>query len=254
MSQAPGTVYLVGGGPGDPDLLTVRGLRLLHEADVVVTDRLGPVSVLDELPESTEVINVGKTPGQPGWTQGAINALLVDRARAGRTVVRLKGGDPFVFGRGGEEHLACRAAGVPVAVVPGVTSALSAPALAGIPATHRGVVRGALVVHGHEPLAPGILAAAASGEVTLVVLMAIARLEEHVAGLVGAGADPQTPAAIVERGSMPDQRVTHAPLALLPERAAQVGVRAPAVVVVGAVAAPGFLEDQGLAGLGVVVA
>ncbi len=245
-----GVVHLVGGGPGDPDLLTVRARRLIEAADVVVTDRLGPVSVLDDLPMRVEIIDVGKTPGEPGWSQQAINALLVDLARRGRRVVRLKGGDPFVFGRGGEELLACRAAGVRAEVVPGLSSALAAPALADVPATHRGVVRGVLVVHGHQPLTPGVLAAASSGEVTLVVLMGVAGLRGHADDLVAAGTDPATPVAVVEQGSLPGQRTTRAPLAEIADVAETARVRAPAVVVVGSVAAEGFLDDAALAGLG----
>ena len=148
-----------------------------------------------------------------------------------------------------EEHLACTAAGIPVEVVPGVTSALSAPALAGVPATHRGVVRGVLIVHGHEPLTPGVLAAAASAEITLVVLMGVAHLAEHAASLVAAGTDPSTPLAVVEQGSTPQQRVTRATLAEAADACAAAGVRSPAVIVVGAVAALGFLDASALADL-----
>ncbi len=181
-AAAGGSVALVGGGPGDPELITVRGRRLVAEADVVVVDRLAPRALLDELAPSVEIIDCGKSAHRQNLTQDEINTVLVDRARAGKRVVRLKGGDPFVFGRGGEEWLACVAAGVPVTVVPGVTSALAAPAVAGIPLTHRGVSADFTVVSGHlDPGRspergidwPGL----ARGDATLVLLMAMDRLD-----------------------------------------------------------------------------
>ncbi|NLF04787.1 MAG: uroporphyrinogen-III C-methyltransferase [Actinomycetales bacterium] len=237
-----GSVTLVGGGPGDPELLTLRGRRALAEADVVVTDRLGPVSVLDELPPDVEVIHVGKTSGHHPVPQREIERILVDHARQGRRVVRLKGGDPFLYGRGGEEVVACRAAGVPVDVVPGVTSALSGPLAAGIPVTHRGTVGAVLVTNGHDGLSASALAAVRDGEATLVVLMAVANLAEVTATLLAAGADPATPAAVIERATTPRQRVTRAPLADLAAQCAARGVRAPGVVVIGAVAAEALLD------------
>ncbi|MBD7981994.1 uroporphyrinogen-III C-methyltransferase [Oerskovia merdavium] len=238
---AAGSVTLVGGGPGATDLLTLRGRRALATADVVVTDRLGPVGVLGELPASVEIIDVGKTPGHHPVPQHEINAILVEQAQRGRTVVRLKGGDPFVYGRGGEEVLACRAAGVAVEVVPGVSSALSVPALAGIPLTHRGTVGAFHVVNGHDGLDVGALAAVRDRTATLVILMGVSMLSEITDQAVAAGADVGTPVAVVESGSTEHQRVTRATLGTLVERAAQVGVRAPAVVVVGDVAAEGLL-------------
>ncbi|MFJ4108828.1 uroporphyrinogen-III C-methyltransferase [Oerskovia enterophila] len=232
---------LVGGGPGATDLLTLRGYRALMTADVVVVDRLGPLQVLDDLPASVEVIDVGKTPGHHPVPQHEINAILVEQAQCGRTVVRLKGGDPFVYGRGGEEVLACRAAGVPVEVVPGVSSALSVPALAGIPLTHRGTVGAFLVVNGHGGLDVGALAAVRDRTATLVILMGVSMLSEITDQAVAAGADVGTPVAVVESGSTEHQRVTRATLGTLVERAAQVGVCAPAVVVVGDVAAADLL-------------
>ncbi len=236
-----GSVTLVGGGPGATDLLTLRGYRALMTADVVVVDRLGPLQVLDDLPASVEIIDVGKTPGHHPVPQHEINAILVEQALRGRTVVRLKGGDPFVYGRGGEEVLACRAAGVPVEVVPGVSSALSVPALAGIPLTHRGTVGAFLVVNGHGGLDVGALAAVRDRTATLVILMGVSMLSEITGQAVTAGADVGTPVAVVESGSTEHQRVTRATLGTLVERAAQVGVRAPAVVVVGDVAAEDLL-------------
>ncbi|GHH69286.1 uroporphyrinogen-III C-methyltransferase [Promicromonospora soli] len=259
-----GKVTLVGGGPGAPDLLTVRAWRALQAADVVVADRLGPVEILADLPPHVRVVDVGKEPGRHPVPQERINELLVEHARAGAHVVRLKGGDPFVLGRGGEEVAACAAAGVPVEVVPGVTSAVSVPGLAGIPLTHRGVTTGFHVVSGHcasgttsdtsGPLDAAALSCVRDATATLVVLMGVRSLGAIVAQALAAGADPGTPVAIVENGSTPQQRVTRARL----EEAAQVsaarGVQSPAVVVIGHVAAEGLLEgtnERRLAGANV---
>jgi uroporphyrin-III C-methyltransferase/precorrin-2 dehydrogenase/sirohydrochlorin ferrochelatase len=235
-----GSVALVGGGPGAANLITVLGLRLLAGADVVVVDRLAPRELIDCLPEDVEVIDSGKAPHRHNLTQDEINTVLVDRARAGKRVVRLKGGDPFVFGRGGEEWLACAAAGIPVTVVPGVSSALAGPALAGIPLTHRAVSADFTVLSGH--LDPGRAAddaidwpgLAASGG-TLVMLMAMDRLDRIATALIEHGRDPQTPVAVVHRASLPDQRVVRARLGSIAARAAAAGVGAPAVVVIGPV-------------------
>ncbi|MCB7134970.1 uroporphyrinogen-III C-methyltransferase [Cellulosimicrobium marinum] len=242
-----GKVTLVGGGPGAVDLLTLRGRRALAEADVVVTDRLGPVDVLDELAPGVEVIDVGKTPGHHPVPQHEINAILVEQAQRGRAVVRLKGGDPFVYGRGGEEVVACREAGVPVDVVPGISSALSVPALAGIPLTHRGTVAAFHVISGHDGLDDAALVSVRDRAATLVVLMGVTQLARITAQALDAGADPALPVAVVENGSTPRQRVTRAPLAEIVEHAARVGVRAPAVVVVGDVAAEGRLDPATVA-------
>ncbi len=232
-------VAIVGGGPGDPDLITVRGRRLLARADVVVADRLAPQSLLAELRPGTEVVDAAKLPRGRAMDQDAINALLVDRALAGRFVVRLKGGDPFVFGRGAEEVEACVAAGLPVTVVPGVTSALAVPGLAGIPATHRGVAHEVVVVAGHlAPEDPASLvdwSALARLRGTLVILMGVQRLPELAAVLLAHGRDPATPAAVIQDGSLPEARVVTAPLSELAQAAAQARVRAPAVIVVGEV-------------------
>lgn len=216
-----GRVVLVGGGPGDVDLLTIGGRRALAEADVVVTDRLGPIGVLAELDPGVEVINVGKSPGNHPVPQEEINRILVERARRGQVVVRLKGGDSYIFGRGGEEVLACREAGIPVEVVPGVSSALAVPTLAGIPLIHRAVAHTLVVTTGHDGLDP---AARIAGDA------------------IESGADPETPVAIVERGSTPTQRTTYGRLNTIAGRAEAVGVPAPAVIVIGAVAADGFLS------------
>lgn len=238
----PGEVALVGGGPGDPGLLTVRARVLLAQADVVVTDRLGPVSVLDELPARTRVVHVGKAPGAHTVPQEGINAVLVAEARAGNRVVRLKGGDPFLFGRGGEEVAACRSAGVPVRVVPGVTSAVAAAEAAGIPVTHRGTSARLYVVNGHGPLTPLDVAALATPGVTVVVLMGLAALPGLVAAALAGGARADVPAAVVSSATLPGQRVVRAPLADLPGRCAEAGVASPAVVVVGEVAREGLLD------------
>lgn len=225
-----GWVALVGGGPGDAGLLTARGLSLVHSADVIVIDRLAPQGVLRHLDPDVIVLDVGKKRGHHPVPQDEINRLLIEHARAGRGVVRLKGGDPYVLGRGGEERLACLAAGIEVEVVPGVTSAIAVPSAAGIPVTHRGLARGFTVVTGHDVLLPGL---PTGSNHTLVVLMGIKMLPEVVAHLLAQGRDPNCPAAIVERGSTPGQRVTVAPLAELVETAAGRAVQPPAVTVIG---------------------
>jgi uroporphyrin-III C-methyltransferase/precorrin-2 dehydrogenase/sirohydrochlorin ferrochelatase len=228
-----GTVHLVGGGPGDPGLITVRGRRLLAEADVVIADRLGPRSLLGELDAEVLVIDVGKLPGHHPVPQDEINALLVEHALAGRRVVRLKGGDPYVLGRGGEEAAFCRSHGVTVEVVPGVTSAISVPAAAGIPVTHRGVANGFTVVTGHEQIAalPG------GRDHTVVLLMGISALAASAAVLAAGSRGEDCPVAIIEDGYGPGQHVTIGTLSTIARQAADRGVRSPAVVVVGAVVA-----------------
>jgi uroporphyrin-III C-methyltransferase/precorrin-2 dehydrogenase/sirohydrochlorin ferrochelatase len=237
---ATGSVVLVGGGPGDPDLITVRGRRLVASADVVVVDRLAPRALLDELPEGVEVIDCGKSAHRHNLSQDQINAVIVDRARAGKRVVRLKGGDPFVFGRGGEEWLACVAAGVPVTVVPGISSALAAPAIAGIPLTHRGLAADFTVVSGH--LDPGRAPdhgvdwpGLAAGAGTLVLLMSMDRLDLIATELIRHGRAASTPAAVVHRATLAGERVVRAPLAELAEAVRAADIGAPAVIVVGAV-------------------
>ena len=236
-----GRVILVGGGPGAEDLMTVRARRALAAADVVVTDRLGPVSVLTRLPESVEVIDVGKAPGRHAVPQGEINRIIVEQAERGRTVVRLKGGDPFLFGRGGEEAIACRAHGIPVEVVPGVSSAIAAPAAAGIPVTHRGTSASVHITHGHGPLAPSAIACVVQGSATVVLLMGVSTLAEHVAQLLAAGASADTPVAIVERATLDSERTTRATLATVVAAAQAAAVEAPAVIVIGATATEGLL-------------
>jgi cobyrinic acid a,c-diamide synthase len=233
-----GRVTLVGGGPGDPGLLTVRGTERLAEADVVITDRLVPLPALEG---HRLVVDVAKVPGSTGASQERINRLLVEHARAGRRVVRLKGGDPYVFGRGMEEVEACVAAGVPVEVVPGVSSSVAVPALAGVPVTHRGLTQGFTVVSGHLP--PGDpdstvdWAALARSGTTLVLLMAVRTLPAIASALLDAGLAADTPAACVENGGTARQRVLTGDLAGIATVARDGHLRAPAVTVIGAVAA-----------------
>jgi len=238
-----GSVALVGGGPGDPELITVRGRRLLFEADVVVTDRLAPRALLEELASEVELIDCGKAAHRHNLSQDQINEVIVQRALAGNRVVRLKGGDPFVFGRGAEEVAACVAAGVPVQVVPGISSVTAGPAAAGIPVTHRGLAADFAVVSGHRD--PGRAEAGwnwaelAVGPATLVLLMGMDNLAEITGELIRHGRPADTPAAVIQSATMPDQRVLRAPLGLLADQAAAAGLAAPAVVVIGAVAALG---------------
>ncbi len=234
---AVGRVILVGGGPGDPDLITVRGMRAVREADVVVADRLGPRSLLADLPADVEVIDVGKSPRGPAAKQEDIIATLIDRARRGATVVRLKGGDPFIFGRGGEELLECAEAGIPVTVVPGVTSAIAVPGLAGIPVTHRGVAQEFVVASGHLP--PGHPDSTVdwermgSGTATIVLLMAVHTLPAIADALLAAGRNPATSIACVQEGSTSNQRVLVSTLGEVKKAAADFGLAAPAVSVIG---------------------
>jgi uroporphyrin-III C-methyltransferase len=240
----PGTVHLVGAGPGDPELVTVRGLRLLRCADVVVHDRLVHPGLVAEARPGAERIDVGKAPGRPSPSQEEIHALLIDRARAGLSVVRLKGGDPFVFGRGGEELLACAAAGVRCEVVPGVTSAVAAPAAAGIPVTHRGLAASFAVLTAHRAADLDDVDWGALARVdTVVVLMGVARLRYVAANLIRAGRPRGTPAAIVERGTWPGERIVTGTLANLATRATEANVHPPATIVVGEVATlPAYRE------------
>lgn len=235
-----GTVALVGGGPGDPELITVRGRRLLAHADVVVADRLAPQDLLSELSPDVEVIDAAKIPYGRAMAQDAINEVLVARAREGKFVVRLKGGDPFVFARGYEEVIACAEAGIPVTVVPGVTSAIAVPALAGIPVTHRGMTHEFVVVSGHvapdhpESLVNWDALAAMSG--TIVLLMAVERIEQFVRVLLAGGRPADTPVLVVQHGTTSAQRTLRATLADAPERIRSDGIRPPAIIVIGAVA------------------
>ncbi|MFR9754301.1 uroporphyrinogen-III C-methyltransferase [Streptomyces sp. TR06-5] len=234
-----GGVALVGGGPGDPDLITVRGRRLLSEADVVVADRLGPRDLLDELPPHVEVVDAAKIPYGRAMAQRTINDTLVEHARAGRFVVRLKGGDPFVFGRGMEEVQQLTRQGVPVTVVPGITSAISVPAAVGIPVTHRGVAHEFTVASGHlAPDDPQSLVdwpALARMQGTLVLLMAVERIGAIADTLVQHGRDPGTPVAVIQEGTTATELRVDATLADVAGAVAEHGIRPPAVIVIGPV-------------------
>ena len=236
-----GGVILVGGGPGDPELMTLRGSHALADADVVVVDRLAPLAALDGLREGVEIIDVSKIPHGRFTPQEEINNILISRARKGQVVVRLKGGDSFVFGRGMEEVLACKEASVPVEVIPGVTSAIAAPELAGIPLTHRGVSQGFTVVSGHaapgDPRSTLDWEALARGGTTLVVLMGAETLPSIAAALVDAGRDGSTPVACVMDGGLPSQQVVLTTLTAVVSSGAPPGLRSPVVTVIGAVAA-----------------
>jgi uroporphyrin-III C-methyltransferase len=239
--KSPGVVHLVGGGPGDPGLITSRGLELVRTADVVIHDRLIGPELLREARTDAELIDVGKGPAHAPFSQSRINRLLVSHARRGRTVVRLKGGDPFVFGRGSEEAAACREAGVPVYVVPGVTSAVAGPAAAGIPVTARGLARSFAVVTAHTAAPGGELPdlTGLAAVDTLVVLMGRAGLPGLTAQLVAAGRAADTPAACIQSATTPAQRVTRATLGTIAEAADRDGLENPVVTVIGAVAALG---------------
>jgi uroporphyrin-III C-methyltransferase/precorrin-2 dehydrogenase/sirohydrochlorin ferrochelatase len=232
-------VALVGAGPGDPELITVKGRRLLAAADVVVADRLVPGLLLGELRPEVEFVDAAKIPYGPQKAQEEINRVLVERAREGKFVVRLKGGDPFVFGRGGEEMIACAEAGVPVLVVPGVTSSIAAPGLAGIPVTHRGVAHEFTVVSGHvSPDNPASLvdwAALARLRGTLVVLMGVKNLPRIAERLIAEGRPASTPAAVIQEGSTDQQRSLRSTLGSVAADTSAAGLRAPAIVVIGEV-------------------
>ena len=238
-----GGVALIGGGPGDPELITVRGRRLLAQADVVVADRLAPPELLAELPPHVEVIDAAKIPYGRAMAQDAINEVMIERARSGSFVVRLKGGDPFVFARGYEEVLACVEAGIPVTVVPGVTSAIGVPALAGVPVTHRAINHEFVVVSGHvapghpESLVNWDALAAMTG--TIVLLMAVERIELFVDVLLKGGRPADTPVLVVQHGTTAAQHTLRATLADTPEKVRAEGIRPPAIIVIGAVAAFG---------------
>lgn len=232
-----GRVYLVGGGPGRTELLTVAAVRALRIADVVLYDRLAPRDELAELAPNAQLIDVGKTPGRHPVDQGEIDRMLVRHAQDGAVVVRLKGGDPYVFGRGGEEALACRDAGIPVTVIPGVSSAISVPAAAGIPLTQRGMNHLFTVVSGHAPLTDAEHRHLAGLGGTIVVLMGVSTLPTLCAGLLRSGMPAHTPVAVVESGYSDRQRTTISSLGTIVAEAARAAVTSPAVIVIGSVVA-----------------
>jgi uroporphyrinogen III methyltransferase / synthase len=261
MTARAGVVYLVGAGPGDPGLMTARSLELIAAADAVFYDRLIPPGALAGAREDAELVYVGKQPGVPSVPQEEIGERLIEAARAGRSVVRLKGGDPFVFGRGGEEAEALREAGVEFEVVPGVTAGVAATAYAGIPVTHRDDASAVAFVTGHEDPEKTESAldwpALARFPGTLVFYMGVKRLEENAAALIAAGRSAEEPAAAIERGTWPGQRTVEATLGTIAEAVAAAQVKAPALIVVGEVAGRreqiGWLERRPLHGRRVVV-
>jgi uroporphyrin-III C-methyltransferase len=231
---------LVGGGPGDPGLLTVAGLEAIKEADVIVCDRLAPLSALQYARPEAVIIEVAKIPRGTSTSQERINEILVDHASAGKTVVRLKGGDPFVFGRGGEEWQACTAAGIPVTVIPGVSSAIAGPALAGVPLTHRDLTQGFTVISGHAP--PGDPTstlnwqALATANTTLVIMMGVATLPAITAELIKHGLAADTPAMTIADAAMPSQQSVRGTVANIAELTGEADIKPPAITVIGAVA------------------
>ncbi len=251
-----GKAYLVGAGPGRPDLITVRGLRLLQRAEVVIYDHLIARELLDEVPVTAELIFAGKDPQRHTLSQEAITRLLVEQVKEGRQVVRLKGGDPFVFGRGGEEALALVRAGLPFEIVPGVSSAVAAPAYAGVPLTHRGVATAFAVVTGHE--AAGFHERATDWRAlsrlhTLVIMMGLRQVHIVCEALLDAGREPDTPAIAISWGTTDQQQTVHATIATLPATLAARSLPTPAVIVIGEVAALAnelawFHPDGGAAG------
>ena len=236
-----GSVTLVGGGPGDPGLVTVAGRDAIENADVIITDRLAPVAALRWARDDAEIIDVAKIPGGRSTSQDEINRLLIEHAKSGKRVVRFKGGDNFVFGRGGEELIVCLEAGIETTVVPGVSSAIAAPALANIPVTHRGLNQGFTVISGHVP--PGHpdstldYAALATAGTSLVLLMAVRTLRNIAQALIDGGMPANTPAAIIADGAMPSQQAVRATVGTIADAAADANVTAPAVTVIGEVAA-----------------
>ncbi len=240
-------IYLVGSGPGDPGLFTLKGVRCMQEADAVVYDRLAPRALLGYARPEAEKIYVGKKPGNPTMSQEEINDLLFEKGRAGMTVVRLKGGDPYIFGRGGEEALALKRAGLLFEVVPGVTSGVAVPAYAGIPVTHRNVATSVAFVTGHEDPTKGSQDVdwerLANGADTLVLYMGVGRLQEISTSLIAAGRDRETPVACVQWGTVPEQRTVTGTLRDIAARVAEAGLKPPAIIVIGEVVA---LREKGL--------
>lgn len=235
-----GKVTLVGSGPGGLGLLTIKGREAIDAAEVVLYDQLPGKEILSTLPEGAELIDCGKHGGDHTLEQDEIEALMVERARQGKRVVRLKGGDPFLFGRGGEEMETLRAHGIEVEVVPGITSAIAVPESVGIPVTHRRFASQVTILTGHEDPTKGESALdwqlLAKSRGTIVVLMGVKNLPKIAAALIANGKDADTPVAIIERGMRPDQRVTAGPLGEITDRARQRGVKPPAVIVIGEVA------------------
>lgn len=241
-ARAAGKVYLIGAGPGDPELMTVKGLRYLRSADVVLYDRLINPDLLQEARTDASLIYVGKGPGCHSMPQEQINTILVNHARQGLAVARLKGGDPFVFGRGGEEALALTEAQIPFEIVPGITSAIAVPAYAGIPVTHRDYTTSFTVVTGHKgrSASPAVnWQALASLGGTLIVLMGVKALPDVTRQLIEGGLDPETPAAVIQEGTTPQQRMVTAPVEEIAARAAEAKLDSPALTIIGSVVTVG---------------
>ena len=248
-----GKVYLVGSGPGDPELMTLKARRLIDNVDVVVYDQLPGKAIIDSIPSGTKKIDAGKHAGDHTLTQDEINALIIEKAKEGKSVVRLKGGDPYMFGRGGEEAQELIEAGIEFEVVPGITSAVAVPAYAGIPITHRDHASMVTFVTGHEDPTKNESAldweTLARFEGTLVIFMGVKMLGRNVGELMKYGKDPQTPVALIERGTRSDQRVTVGVLENIADIAKEKGVRAPAITVIGdVVQLHGELGEQILSG------
>lgn len=238
QEQQAGKVYLIGAGPGDPDLITVKGLRYLRTADIILYDRLISPDLLHEARAEAELVYVGKDSGYHIMPQDQINATIINYARQGKTVARLKGGDPFVFGRGGEEAQALYEAGIPFEIVPGITSAIAVPAYAGIPVTHRDYTTSFTVVTGHEsrsssPTVDWQALAALGG--TIIVLMGLKALPDFTRNLIKGGMAASTPAAVIQQGTTTQQRVVYSTVADIAERALQAGLTAPVLTVIGSV-------------------
>lgn len=240
-----GKVYLVGAGPGDPDLITVKGLRLIQSADVILYDRLAPSQLLAQARPESELIDVGKLPQKHRLDQAEINTVMIQKAQAGFNVVRLKGGDSFVFGRGGEEALACYEAGIAFEVVPGITSAIAVPAYAGIPVTQRQMSTSFTVLTGHEASDEGsrLDYSALARMETLVILMGVGQLESILQKLIAGGLAAHTPAACIEWGTTSQQRVVMGTIATLPQVVQEAQLSSPAITVIGQVVT---LREQGL--------
>jgi len=232
-------VYLVGSGPGDPGLITVKAHQLLKECDVLLYDRLVTDEILDIIPEKCEKIYVGKHPGEASATQEKINELLVDRGKKGGVVVRLKGGDPFLFGRGGEEAIVLHEAGIPFEIVPGITSAISVPAYAGIPVTHRHVSSSVAFITGHEAETKEDSSVdwigLANSVDTLVVLMGIRNMPNIMRRLMEAGRSPDTPVAVIEKGTTPEQRTIMGTVETIHSKSVKAGIKPPAIIIIGKV-------------------
>jgi uroporphyrin-III C-methyltransferase len=237
MNQKNGKVFLVGSGPGDPELLTLKADRLIKSADVMVCDQLPGKEILESIPESVEKIDAGKSAGNHKLSQNEINQVLINKAREGKTVVRLKGGDPYIFGRGGEEAEELVKEGINFEVVPGITSAIAVPAYAGIPLTHRDHASMVTFITGHEDPTKDESSldweSLANFEGTIVILMGVKRLKQNTQQLIKHGKDPKTPVAIIENGTHSDQRVTVGSIESIADIAEDRGVKPPAITVIG---------------------